>query len=166
MRWGERPREPRFRWGEATDEPNHGDLQIESKCLRKFGAFSLRLASTLAPPKTAPPACLQLFAGPDQVEDFSFERPVFNAFAEALAQRVLLNVEPFLRMVLAVAQAVMPATRLKLPLRPLALQCEFALPIGNPSLDRRVRKGSPLQQVGDFCRCVGERLRHSLVACA
>lgn len=86
--------------------------------------------------KTNPPACLRLFAGPNQVEDFSFERPVFNAFAETFAQRILLNVKPFLGIVLAVAQAMMPAARLKPPLRPLVLQRELALPIGYPRLNR------------------------------
>ena len=51
------------------------------------------------------------------------------------AERIFLNIEPFLGVVLAITKAVMPATRLKFPLHSLVLQCEFALPIGNPLLD-------------------------------
>lgn len=47
-------------------------------------------------------------------------------------ERILLHVEPFLGVVLAVAQPMMPAARLKLPLCPLVLQRERAFPVGNP----------------------------------
>src|SRR3989442_6065061 len=69
-----------------------------------------RLVGSLAPPKNSPTSPLWLFASPNQVENFSFERPVFDALAEMFAHRILLHVEPFLGVVLAVAQAMMPAT--------------------------------------------------------
>src|SRR5438128_1380036 len=50
-----------------------------------------------------------LFADPNQVEDFAFERPVFDSLAEVFAERILLHVEPFVGVALAVAQAMVPA---------------------------------------------------------
>src|SRR2546428_13722798 len=81
----------------------------------------------------------RLFASPNQVEDLSFERPVFDALAEMFAQRIFLHIKPLLGVVLAVAQAMMPAARLKLPLLPLALQRELPLPVGNPLLNRETQ---------------------------
>ena len=86
-------------------------------------------------------------AGPDEVEDSSFERPVFDALAQILSDWILLHIEPFLGVALAIAQAMMPAARLKLPFRwgerwgertreLFVFQRELALPVGNPRLNR------------------------------
>ena len=117
---------------------------------------SPRLAGTLAPPRpvrsvggASVPASrrlTELFPCPNQVKDFSFERPVLDATAKVLAQRILLNIKPLLRIALAVAETMMPTARLKLPLRwgerprdPLPFQGKLPFPIRNPSLDSKMQ---------------------------
>ena len=64
----------------------------------------LRLAVTLAPPNTfrniggasiiTSHHPTKLFSRPDQIENLSFERPIFNPFAKILADWILLHVKP------------------------------------------------------------------------
>src|SRR5262249_27243030 len=106
-RWGERPREP-----------------LVHQTIYSRG-------SSVASPHQHRPRSL---ASPNQIENFSFERPVFNAFSQVLAHWILLHVEPFVGVALAVAQAMMPAPRLKLPLHTFVFQGERTFPVGNPRL--------------------------------
>jgi hypothetical protein len=92
-----------------------------------------RLARMIAPPAN------RSFTSPNQIEDFAFEWPVFDSLAKSFSDWILLNIEPFLRVILAVAHAMMPAARLKLPLCAFVFQSELALPIGNPSFNRELQ---------------------------
>jgi|ERR1700722_2771154 len=81
----------------------------------------------------------KLFSTPNQIKNPTFERPVFNPLNQSLPKRIFLNINPFLGIVLAIAQPMMPAVRLKLPLLALVLQRKFALPISNPNFNREVQ---------------------------
>src|ERR1039457_3880893 len=82
---------------------------------------------------------MALFSRPHQIKHPPLERPVFHPRHESFAQWVFLHVKPLLRVVLAVAQTVVPAARLKSPLRPLVFQTELALPVGNPVFNREMQ---------------------------
>ena len=56
-------------------------------------------------------------SAPSQIEHPAFEWPVLNSLNQPLADGIFLHVNPLLRIVFAVAQPMMPATRLKLPFR-------------------------------------------------
>ena len=60
-------------------------------------------------------------------------RPVLDARDQALADWILLHVKPLLA--LAVAQAMMPAARLKLPTGVPMLPAKLTFPVGDPGLD-------------------------------
>ena len=62
----------------------------------------------------------------------AFERPVFNSLYQSFANRIFLNVNPFLRAVLARAQAMMPAARLKTPVASSMPLFEISFPKSNP----------------------------------
>jgi len=84
----------------------------------------------------APPTRLRdSLSTPHQIENPSLERPVFNPFRQTFAQRIFLNINPFLGMILAIPQPVMPAARLKLLIFPSVFEAKFAFPVGNPCFD-------------------------------
>ena len=80
-----------------------------------------------------------LFPAPNQIKNPPLKRPIFNPLNQSFAKRIFLNINPFLGIVLAIAQPMMPSARLKLPLRALVLQRKFALPISNPSFNRELQ---------------------------
>ena len=118
-----------FWWGEATDEPGHKQAREYARPTspaNKEGELYRWGEATDEP---------HLLSGPNQIKNSSFERPSFNRGGQSFSQGILLYIEPLLRVILTVAQSVMPAARLKLPFRPPMLQTELAFPVGNPRLN-------------------------------
>ena len=71
---------------------------------------------------------------------------------ESLPQWILANVVPFLRLAFVIPQPVVPAARLKLPVRQAVLPAELRLPVGNPSLDGEgqiARRAEAVQVIPD-----------------
>lgn len=62
----------------------------------------------------------------------SLEGPVFNFLHQPLANRIFLNINPFLRVVLTFTQPMMPSARLKNPFLPPMSPSKIPLPIGDP----------------------------------
>jgi hypothetical protein len=99
---------------------------LASRLLNQFSP-SPRLVSSLAPPNclsdvefpggASVPASrgVKSFSAPNQIEYPTLAWPVFNSLHQAFADRVFLHVKPLLRIIFAIAQPVMPATRLKSP---------------------------------------------------
>ncbi len=73
----------------------------------------------------------KLFSAPNQIKNPPLERPILNPLNQSFAKRIFLNINPFLGIVLAVAQPMMPSTRLEFPFLALVLQRKFSLPINN-----------------------------------
>jgi hypothetical protein len=88
----------------------------------------------------------KLFSAPNQIEHSTLERPVLNAFDQSFANGIFPHINPFLRVILIIAQPMMPAARLKFPFwlgerprEPFLFQREFAFPIGNPCFNREMQ---------------------------
>jgi hypothetical protein len=67
--------------------------------------------------------------------DTPFVEPVVDARDQTLSDRVFLHVKPLLPVVLAIAQPMMPAARLKFPIGIFMLPAKLAFPVGDPLLD-------------------------------
>jgi len=111
-------RETRFTWWwEAVDKPNSNCAmpfiitEWKSQPRKNTTASDNLLAPARgdARPTKSPSISRRLFARPNQVEDFAFERPVPDATAKFFSERILLHIEPFLGIALAITQPMMPA---------------------------------------------------------
>ena len=91
-----------------VEQPDDLRVPLGNRLAQLWAEKPIGLARSLAPPA---------LAGPDQVANFAFERPVFDTPIQMLADGSLLNLGPFRGAVPSVAHSMMPAARLKLPLR-------------------------------------------------
>lgn len=76
---------------------------------------------------------------PTNLMHAAFVWPVFNSAYKPFPNWILLHIAPLGGIVLILPQAMMPATRLELPLRPTMPPPEFALPIRYPLLNLKTR---------------------------
>jgi hypothetical protein len=100
----------------------------EREMLAPLASLRSKVGSTgtLAPPTLLRPA---------DVMHTALVGPIVNAHDQSFANRILLHVEPFLRIALAVAQSMMPAPRLKFPTGVPMLPAKLTFPVGDPFFD-------------------------------
>jgi hypothetical protein len=98
-------------------------------------------------PASRPP---NLFSAPHQIKHPPLERPVFNPLDPSFPKWIFLHINPFLGIILAITQPMMPSARLKFPFLPAMLEAELAFTIGNPSFNREMqisRRAKQMQMI-------------------
>ena len=96
---------------------------------------------SLCTPRCARKWTRQSLASPDwllrpvDIMHAAFVGPVLRASDQSFANGILLYIEPFLRITLAVTQSMMPATRLEVPFGISMFPAKITFPISDPFLN-------------------------------
>ena len=127
--------EKKGKFGDSSQTDQRENCAIGDAVAQRMCRMAQSAGGASVPASRSP----KLFSTPNQIKNPTLERPIFNPLNQSFPKRIFLNINPLLGIILAVAQPMMPAARLKFPLRVLVLQRKFSLPISNPGFNRKMQ---------------------------